>query len=95
MGKKTRKRKFKMTTGEMVIITVLFHLSGIRTFKHFYIYCVQRWHKEEFPNTVSYNRFVELIQFNLLLTLYKDFLLGKMYRNIFLDSTPIGACKNK
>ena len=34
-GKKTRNRKFTMSTSEVVTITVLFHLSGIRTFKHF------------------------------------------------------------
>ena len=57
-GKKTRKRKFTMSTSEVVTITVLFHLSGFRTFKHFYIYYVQKQLKHEFPNTVSYNRFV-------------------------------------
>lgn len=29
-GKMTRKRKFTMSTSEIVTITVLFHLSGIR-----------------------------------------------------------------
>ncbi len=55
-GKKTRKRKFTMTTSEIVTITVLFHLSGVRTFKHYYINYVQKQLEQEFPNTVSYNR---------------------------------------
>lgn len=29
-GKKTRKSKFTMSTSEIVTITVLFHLSGVR-----------------------------------------------------------------
>jgi len=34
--KKTRKRKFKMSKGEIMTITILFHLSGFRNFKHYY-----------------------------------------------------------
>ena len=37
-GKKTRNRKFKMSTSEILTITVLFHLSGFRNFKHYYIF---------------------------------------------------------
>ena len=96
-GKMTRKRKFTMSTSEIVTITVLFHLSGIRTFKHFYIYYVQGQLREEFPNTVSYNRFVELMQSNILpLTLYmKTCCLGECTGISFVDSTPIRACGNK
>lgn len=96
-GKMTRKRKFTMSTSEIVTITVLFHLSGIRTFKHFYIHYVQGQLQEEFPNTVSYNRFVELMQSNVLpLTLYmKTCCLGKCTGISFVDSTPIRACGNK
>ena len=96
-GKKTRKRKFTMSTSEVVTITILFHLSGFRTFKHFYIYYVQKQLKHEFPNTVSYNRFVELMQSNLLpLTLYmKTCCLGECTGISFIDSTPIRACNNK
>jgi len=96
-GKKTRKRKFIMSVSEIVTITVLFHLSGFRTFKHFYIFYVQEHLKKEFPNTVSYNRFVELMQANMLpLTLYmKTCCLGQCTGISFIDSTPIRACKTK
>jgi hypothetical protein len=96
-GKMTRKRKFTMSTSEIVTITVLFHLSGIRTFKQFYIHYVQGQLRKEFPNTVSYNRFVELMQSNILpLTLYmKTCCLGECTGISFVDSTPIRACGNK
>jgi hypothetical protein len=96
-GKKTRNRKFTMSTSEVVTITVLFHLSGIRTFKHFYILYVQQQLQNEFPKTVSYNRFVELMQSHLVpLTLYlKTCCLGECTGISFIDSTPIRACKNK
>jgi hypothetical protein len=75
----------------------LFHLSGIRTFKHFYISYVQVYLKKEFPNTVSYNRFVELMQANVMaLSLYmKTCCLGECTGISFVDSTPLRACKNK
>lgn len=70
-GRKVRNRKFKMSTSEILTITVLFHLSEMRTFKHFYLFYVQKHLHKEFPETVSYNRFVELMQSNILpLTLY-------------------------
>ena len=96
-GKQTRKRKFKMSTSEILTITVLFHLSGMRTFKHFYLFYVQKHLQREFPETVSYNRFVELMQANILpLTLYmKTSCLGDCTGISFIDSTPIRVCKNK
>jgi len=75
----------------------LFHTSGIRCFKHYYISYVQKHLKGEFPCTVSYNRFVELMQSNVLpLTLFlKTCCLGECSGISFVDSTPIRACKNK
>ena len=43
-----------MSENEIMTITVLFYLGGFRIFKHFYIYYVQEYMKEEFPETVSY-----------------------------------------
>lgn len=96
-GKKTRNRKFKMSTSEILTITVLFHLSGFRNFKHFYIFYVQKHLTQDFPETVSYNRFTELMQSNMLaLSLYmKTCCLGKCSGISFIDSTPIRVCNKK
>ena len=96
-GKKTRKRKFKMSKGEIITITVLFHLSGYRNFKHYYLFYIQKHLKSEFPDTVSYNRFVELMQSNMLaLTMYmKTSCLGEVTGISFVDSTPIRVCNKK
>ncbi|MEO9569626.1 MAG: hypothetical protein ABJH82_13425 [Polaribacter sp.] len=56
-----------MFKSEVVTITILFQLSGFRTFKLFYVHYVQNHMQHEFPNTVSYNRFVELMQQNLMM----------------------------
>jgi len=91
------KRPPRMSTSEIITIAVLFHLGGFRTFKHFYIHYVQKHMNEEFPQTVSYNRFTELKQRNLMpMTLFlKTCCLGNCTGISFVDSTPIRVCKNK
>lgn len=91
------KRPSVMSKSEIITITVLFHLGGFRTFKHFYIHYVQKHMQEEFPQTVSYNRFTELMQRNLMpMTLFlKTCCLGECTGISFVDSTPIRVCKNK
>jgi len=91
------KKKPRMSTSEVITITLLFHLSGFRTFKHFYIYYVQKHMTQDFPQTVSYNRFVELMQSALMpMTLFaKTCCLGTCTGISFVDSTPIRVCKNK
>lgn len=86
-----------MSISEVITIYYLFHLGGFRCFKHFYIFYVQKHMKDDFPETVSYNRFVELMQFVLLpMTMFaKTCCLGSCTGISFVDSTPIRVCKNK
>ena len=48
-----------MSDAEMITILVLFHSNTFRNFKHFYLFYVCRELKDEFPNLLSYTRFVE------------------------------------
>ncbi|NLE04987.1 MAG: IS982 family transposase [Crenarchaeota archaeon] len=91
------KRPSTMSTSEVITISLLFHLSGFRTFKHFYIFYVQKHMKSEFPKTVSYNRFVELQQSCVMpMTIFlKTCCLGACTGISFVDSTPIRVCGNK
>jgi len=91
------KRPLRMSKSEVITIYMLFHLSGFRCFKHFYLHYVQKHLQKEFPKTVSYNRFVELMQSVLLpMTMFaKTCCLGKCSGISFVDSTPIRVCKNK
>lgn len=91
------KKKPKMSNAEVVTIMILFQLSGFRAFKHFYICYVQKHMRQEFPQTVSYNRFTELMQSNLMcLTMFaKTCALGSCTGISFVDSTPIRVCGNK
>lgn len=54
------KRPSVMFKSEIISICLLFHLSGFRCFKYFYICYIQKHMQREFPKTVFYNRFVEL-----------------------------------
>ena len=56
---KTRNRKGRMSDAEMIAILVLFHGNTFRNFKHFYLFYVCRALNKEFPNLLSYTRFVE------------------------------------
>jgi len=60
--KNTRNRKFKLSDSEVITIMILFHQKSYRNLKHFYINYIQKHMVSEFPQTVSYNRFVELQQ---------------------------------
>lgn len=94
---KPSKRPRVMSDSEVMTIIIIFHLSGFRCFKHFYIFYLQKHMKEEFPNTVSYNRFVELKRGVIMpLTIFaKTCSLGQCTGISFVDSTPIRVCKNK
>ncbi|CAN0586189.1 unnamed protein product [Ectocarpus sp. 12 AP-2014] len=91
------KRPWVMSQSEIITIAVIFQLSGFRTFKHFYVSYVQKHMQDDFPATVSYNRFTELMQQNLMaMTLFlKTCCLGDCTGISFIDSTPVRVCKNK
>ncbi len=50
----------ELSLSEVMTIQVIFHLSGYRTFKDFYLGYLSKYLPSEFPNLISYNRIVEL-----------------------------------
>jgi hypothetical protein len=93
----TPKRKPTMSCSEVITLMVIFHSGGYRNMKHFYLHYVQKHLTDHFPKTVSYNRFVELMQAATLpMTIFmKTCCLGQGTGISFIDSTPIRVCKNK
>nr|WP_143083559.1 hypothetical protein [Nitrosomonas communis] len=63
---KRRRRRGALCLSEVMTIMVGFHLSGYRTFKHYYLNYVLKYHRPYFPGLVSCNRFVELLQGGLV-----------------------------
>jgi len=96
-GKRHRNKPSRLSDAEVITILIAFHLGGFRNLKHYYIYYVQKHLKSYFPQTVSYNRFVELQQKALLpmVLFLKTLRLGKNTGISFVDSTPIRVCNNK
>jgi hypothetical protein len=91
------KRKPLMSCSEVITIMIMFHSGGYRTMKHFYIHYVKEHLTHLFPETVSYNRFVELMQgATLPMSIFlKTCCMGEGTGISFIDSTPIRVCKNK
>lgn len=91
------KKKPIMSQSEVISILIIFHGMQHKNMKHFYLNYVQRHLTHLFPNTVSYNRFVELSQQVILpMTMFlKMQCLGDCTGITYVDSTPIRVCKNK
>ena len=90
-------RESTMSKSEIMVIIILFHNSGYRCLKHFYVEQVCRHMRHLFPKVVSYNRFVELerdVAIPLALFI-KKVLLGKCTGISFVDSTPLRVCRNQ
>ena len=96
-GKRKYHRNSTMSKAEVMLIMILFHDSGYRCFKHFYLEKVCKQLRHLLPKVVSYNRIVELERDAALpLTLFiKKFLLGRCTGISFVDSTPLRVCKNQ
>ncbi|QTE23604.1 IS982 family transposase [Polaribacter cellanae] len=94
---KKRHRKSKMSKSEVMTIMVIFHLKSYRNLKHFYLFYVCKHMEDFFPETVSYNRFVELQKqvIRPLAVYLKLRGLGKCSGISFIDSTAIKVCHYK
>ena len=80
-GKRNYHRNSMMSKAEAMLIMILFHDSGYRCFKHFYLEKVCKQLRHLFPKVVSYNRIVGIgkgcsYTFNLV---YQEGLIGQMH----------------
>jgi len=90
-----RHRNRRMASSEIMTILIAFHASNARTFKHFYLKLMTQ-HKTEFPQLVTYQRFVELMPTVLLpLAAYLQTRFGDVTGIAFVDSTKLAVCGNK
>ena len=59
-GKVRRRRAASMSDSEIMTILIMFHFGTFDNFKHYYLHFIKLHLKSDFPDAVSYNRFVEL-----------------------------------
>jgi hypothetical protein len=88
-----QRSRSRMHLSEVMTIVIAFHGSGAKTFKDFYTLTVLPHWRQAFPRLVSYNRFVELMPWCLmLLCCFLHTRKGEMTGIQFIDSTPIEVC---
>ena len=93
---KKRHRDCNMHLSEMLTIMILFHTSYAKNFKYFYKSYIEYLHIEDFPKSLSYNRFVELMpRLFMPLNILLHLLFGEETGTYFIDATTIKACHNK
>jgi hypothetical protein len=93
---KQRQRSGQLCLSEIMTILIHFHQSHYRTFKAYYTEHVQVYLTSEFPNLVSYPRFVALIPSMLVpLLAYLQSRYGTCTGISFIDSTALEVCDPK
>ena len=94
-GSKKRCRNGQLRVSEIMTIIIYFHHSQYRNFKAYYTEHVCQHLRAEFPNLVSYERFVSLMPSVLgPLSAYLKSLYGRCDGLSFIDSTALRVCDN-
>ena len=94
-GTKKRRRQSKMTLSECMTIVIAFHQSNHRDFKNFYIGLVQKYWQHDFPNLLSYTRFLHKMSYLIVpMCAYFQTVKGKPTGIAFVDSTSLKVCHN-
>jgi hypothetical protein len=85
-----------LSLSERMTIIIMFHQAGWRNFKTFYNSHVCYYLRQEFPDLVSYERFIALMPRTLLpLMALVQKMRGKSRGISFIDSTTIKVCHIK
>ena len=91
-----RQRRGQLSLSEQMTILIAFQSSGYRNFKIYYQQHVMRHLSAEFPDLISYSRFVRRMPRALYALLHLMVTLqGKPTGISFVDSTPVVVCHNK
>lgn len=90
-----RNRRTLLSAAEVMTILVMYHESGYKNLKSFYLREIAVHYRREFPHQVSYNRFVEL-QRRCVMPLYFYLVCkrGTCTGISFIDATALKVCHN-
>lgn len=95
-GQRSRQRSGQLAMSEIMTILVYFHQMRFRDFKTYYLAYVRGHLRGEFPQAVSYQRFVELMPTTMgPLCAYLQTCLGDCSGLSFVDSTALAVCHNR
>jgi transposase len=91
-----RQRVRQLCLSEIMTIVIAFHTSHYRDFKAFYTSTVQPHWRAEFPDLVSYSRFVDFLPSVLIpLCAYLRHCYGACTGITFVDATALAVCHNR
>lgn len=94
-GKRQRRRQSRMTLSEIMTIIIGFHMSHQRDFKNYYTGFLSQFYRNDFPELLSYTRFLEVMPSALVpLCAYFTHIKGKPTGIDFIDSTALKVCHN-
>ena len=96
-GRKQRQRARSLTVSEIMTILIAFHQSHYRDFKAYYCELALKSWRSEFPDLVSYTRFIEYVPSTLvpLIMYLRTHCLGDCTGISFIDSTSLDVCLNQ
>ena len=90
-----RVREGSLSLSELMAIELGFQAGGTRSFKHYYEF-LRTYHKAEFPQLVSYTRYLELRKQTVLpLVAFFQFVRAECDGESLIDSTKIEVSKLK
>lgn len=91
-----RNRAGKLSLSEMLFIMVLFHNSGFRCFKLYYLYAIGQQYRSLFGDLPTYGRFVALMpRLFMPFCVLLHHLSGEKTGIYIADSTSLPLCHNK
>lgn len=90
-----RRRATRLSQAEVMTILVMYHQSGYKNLKAFYLQEICLHHAAEFPDLCSYQRFVQL-QMRCVMPLFFYLLCrrGNCTGISFIDATALKVCHN-
>ena len=95
--KASRNRSGQLSESEIMTILILYHFGQFKNFKAYYLHYIRVHLKKEFPNAVSYSRFIQIEHKVFIPMMY--FLnmarFGRCTGITFVDSTKIAVCHTK
>lgn len=97
-GSYKKKHNCTLTLSEVITILIYYHYSHYKDFKSYYVNLVCKQLNKDFPDLVSYNRFVELIPRALLpisLFVKKGCQQASQTGLYYIDSSPLSVCHPK
>ena len=94
-GKCQRRHQSRMALSEIMTVIIGFHMSNQRDFKNYYTGFLSRFYRNDFPELLSYTRFLEVMPAALVpLCAYFTHIKGKPTGIDFIDSTTLEVCHN-